>query len=166
MLVLAAAQLWNALPGASKESHFLVLLAYCAISDTFALYRTLYDIAQYAVKQIFTVFWGLHFLEDNTLGPLGNLLVNLLGSMRSRWKGLSKANIFRWSWYSLLLKMSLYYSMFDIEHSMHMKKKTLCAISNTAYNSLTTVRACARAHSMTFILGRVHTTGVPSNSHG
>ena len=35
--------------------------------------------------------------------------------------------------------------MFDIEQSMHMKKKTLCAISNTAYNSLTTIRACARA---------------------
>ena len=68
----------------------------CDIVHT-ALYRTLYDIAQYAVKQIFTVFWGLHFLEDNTLGPLGKLLVNLLGSMRSRWKGLSKANIFRWS---------------------------------------------------------------------
>ena len=121
MLVLAAAQLWNALPGASKESHFLVLLAYCAISDTFALYRTLYDIAQYAVKQIFTVFWGLHFLEDNTLGPLEKLLVGLQGSTRSRWKGLSKTNIFRWYWCSLLLKVSLYYSMFDIEHSLHIK---------------------------------------------
>ena len=32
--------------------------------------------------------------------------------------------------------------MFDIENSMHMQKKTLCAISNTAYNSLTTVRCC------------------------
>ena len=46
------------------------------------------------------------------------------------------------------------------------EKKTLCAISNTAYNSLTTVRARTRARSMTIILGRVHMTEVSSNSHG
>ena len=140
--------------------------AYCAISHTFVWYSTLCDIAQYVIKQIFNICWVAIFWAFNLLGPLEKLLVDLQGSTRSRWKGLSKTNIFMWYWCSLLLKVSFYYSMFDIEHSMHMKKKTLCAISNTAYNSLTTVRACARACSMTIILGRVHMTEVSLNSHG
>ena len=132
----------------------------------FYLISHICSISQYAIKQIFKIFWGCHFFRENPLGPLEKLLVGLQGSMRSRWKGLSKTNIFMWYWCSLLLKVSFYYSMFDIEHSMHMQKKTLCAISNTAYNSLTTVCARARARSMRIILGRVHMTGVSLNSHG
>merc|ERR1712033_123216 len=127
------------------------------------LYHTMCNIAQYAIKQIFKNFWGCHFLGDNPLRSLEKLLVDLQGSTRSCWKGLLKTNIFMWYCCSLLSKVSFYYSMFDIEHSMLSKKKTLCAISNTAYNSLTTVRACARACSMTIILGRVHMTGVSWN---
>ena len=54
------------------------------------------DIAQYALTQIFKIFWSCHFFSENTFGPLEKLLVGLQGSGRSRWKGLSKTNIFMW----------------------------------------------------------------------
>jgi len=75
------------------------------------------NIAHYANKLIFKIFWGCHFFRENPLGPLEKLLVGLQGSTRARWKGLSKTNIFMWFWCSLL-----------------------CAISNTVYNSLTRAR--------------------------
>ena len=100
--------------------------AYCAISHTFVWYSTLCDIAQYVIKQIFNICWVAIFWVFNLLGPLKKLLVGLQGSTRSRWKGLSKANIFMWYWCSLLLKVSFYCSLKSkcvISTLLHMQQK-------------------------------------------
>ena len=52
------------------------------------------------IIEINSKFWDIHayntFFSDNTFGPLEKLLEGLQGSGRSRWKGLSKTNIFMW----------------------------------------------------------------------
>ena len=51
------------------------------------------ELAQNGLMQ--TSIW-MPLFGANTFGPLEKLLVGLQGSGRSRWKGLSKTNIFMW----------------------------------------------------------------------